>query len=242
MAIHLLTAVIRKIRFISMFNHQRNKHRGLEFVKGGFQYHNFAVFFSFYDRCFYYAFKMFNYSKGRCKIYNWWFYFCFYGFNFSGGGEMMVGSWDPSHPSLPHHHSLASNHRSPAQAVDKAFPSSSIWLPGRGKRPWITSEPPLALSRGKRAEGLSGMLCPCPTYIFLWGDVNAPPQTPLLAASTCLCFLLPSNKCISKFLNWKSVPHKPHLSPHRMAQRDEPVHLRMRTRMLHHQKPAWCVT
>lgn len=57
---------------------------------------------------------------------------------------MMMGSWDPSHPSPPRHHSLDSNHRSPAQAVDKGFPSSSIWLPGKWNRhgshwsrPWL---------------------------------------------------------------------------------------------------------
>lgn len=34
---------------------------------------------------------------------------------------MMGGSWDPSHASPPHHCSLDSNHRSPAQAVAKGF-------------------------------------------------------------------------------------------------------------------------
>lgn len=137
---------------------------------------------------------MLNYNKGRHKICIWWFY-CF---NLSGGGEMMVGCCDPSHPSTPHHHSLDSNHRSPAASCGQGFSKQQHLAPWQAEQAasWITSESPLALTHGKRARGLSGLLCPCLSQVCLWQDMNLPPQSlllvpPLTRASPCL--LLPSN-------------------------------------------------
>lgn len=110
-------------------NFQKNKHRGLGFVQGAFQCRNFAVSFSFYYNGFHCAFKTFNCNKWRHKksVFDGFIFLfvCFYGFNLSGGGGMMVGSWDPGHSSPPRHSSLDSNHRSPAQAVDKGFPRAA---------------------------------------------------------------------------------------------------------------------
>lgn len=73
---HVLTAIIRKKRFVSSqcFSHQKNKHRGLGFVQCGFQCHNFALFLSFYFNGFYCAFK--TTKRGIKSVFDG-FIFCF---------------------------------------------------------------------------------------------------------------------------------------------------------------------
>lgn len=120
---------------------------------------------------------------------------------------MMVGSWDPSDPSIP----WTAITGAQLKLWTRVFQAAAS-APGKGNRPWITSEPPLPLSHG--AEGLSGMLCPCPSLPLRGCECPSPnpsagslllPVLPLLSAAI--------KQCIPKFLSWKSMPHKPHLSP-----------------------------
>lgn len=101
-------------------------------------------------------------------------------------------------------------------------------------------------SRGKRAEGPSGLLCPCLNYVCLWRDVNLPPQNPPLVASTRPCFPVHSAAIKHPFPNsWSGnlCPTSHICHPHwRMTQMDVPVDLRMGLGMLRWQKPARCLT
>lgn len=141
---------------------------------------------------------------------------------------MMVGSWDPGPCSLD------SNHRSPAQAVDKGFPSSSIWLPGKWNRHWTC---PWLCHMGKRAEGLSafalslsqshlplrGCGCPCPNPTA--GGLHLPVLSP---ASCCH-----QTSAFPNFWSGNSCPTSHISHPHRrMTKRDAPVGLRMSIRAL----------
>lgn len=119
---------------------------------------------------------MFNYSKGRCKICIWWFHFCC--FNFSGGGDdggKLGSQWpQPATPAL-----LGQQSQEPSSSCGQGFSKQQHLLPGKGNRPWITSEPPLSHGAG----GLSGMLCPCPSLPLRGCECPSPNPS---AGSLCL--------------------------------------------------------
>lgn len=168
--------------------------------RGGSHCHNFVGFFSFHWNGFYCGFKMFHYIKARYKIYIWFFWGFFLHLQFKitllGGGEIVVGCWDPSHPShpsTPRRCFLDSNHRSLAASCGRGSSKQqhlALWQAEEAAAP-VALELPLGLSRGEAADGLSGLLCPCLNYVFFrYTPLRVRKslyQTPLLVVSTCSC-------------------------------------------------------
>lgn len=134
--------------------------------------------------------------------------------------------WDAAIPVIPARHTTTpwtAITGAQQQAVDKGFPSSSIWLPGKQSRqphgshrsrPWLWHT----------GKGLGDCLG-CSVLVSVRFAFDG---TWISLPKACCWYLLspvlPRAFCchqttISKFLKWKFGPHKPHLSP---TQKDDP--------------------
>lgn len=109
-----------------------------------------------------------------------------------------MGCWDPSHPSTPRRCSLDSNHRSPAASCGRGSSKRqhlALWQAEQAAAP-TTLELPPGLSRGEAADGPSGLLHPCLSYVCFWCKKvqKSPYRSPLLVVSTRSCS---SMRCIT---------------------------------------------